>query len=219
MDDIEQRMGACERENARLRRLVRHQNYVWILALLFIAGGAVAASSLKDASFGTITAREVAVVDAKGVVRARLGGDLPDAVMAGGRVSKRGSKAAGLLIYDEQGIERGGYVTQDEGSNAMLTLDSKYKQAVLLVAAPDQEQASALRLWSKDSAIELRSDSDGSRISATQAQGVTFQGPEIAPLPPSTCAHYQELARKYPGERICQARFTQSACMACLGEK
>ena len=51
------------------------------------------------------------VVDGKDVIRARLGGDLPDAVMAGRRVSKRGSKAAGVMLYNEEDIERGGYVT------------------------------------------------------------------------------------------------------------
>jgi hypothetical protein len=219
MESIEQRVLACENENAQLRKLIRRQNWSWAIALLLVAGGAVAASNLKDATFGTITAKEVAVVDATGIVRARLGGDLPDGVVAGGRVAKRGSKAAGLIIYDEQGIERGGYVTQDTGSNAMLTLDSKYKQAVLLVAAPDEEQASTLRLWTKDSAIELRSDSIGSRISAMDKHGVTFQRPVIAALPSPTCTHYKELEREYPGERICQKRFTQSACTACLDSK
>lgn len=216
---IEQRIVACERESARLRRLLVRQNYIWIVALLFVAGGAFAAASIKTDTLGSVRATEVIVVDYKGVVRARLGGDLPDAVMADGRVSKRGSKTAGLIIYDEQGIERGGYVTQDTGSNAMLTLDSKHKQTVLLVAAPDQEQASALRLWTQESAIEIRSDSDGSRISAAGKNGVTFQQPIIATLPSETCVHYKELESKYPGKRICQNRFAESTCTACLESK
>jgi hypothetical protein len=211
---IEQRLAACERENARLRTLLRRQNFVWILALLVAAGTAIATTTLKTSA--PIRTTEVTVVDANGIVRARLGGDLPDAVMADGRVAKRGSKAGGLLIYDEEGLERGGYVTQEEGSNAMLTLDSKHQQAVLLVAAPDKERASAFRMWTGASSIELRSDSIGSRMTAADAKGVTFQQPEIATLPGDTCAAYKEVADRDEGKRACEGRFTSGACGRCL---
>jgi len=217
LNSIEDRVLACERENARLRKRIARQNNLLVIGLLLIAGGgAIAGTSIKTAIFDTIKAKEVVVVDANGIVRARLGGDLPDAVMAGGRVSKRGTKAAGLIIYDEEGIERGGYATLDTGSNAVLTLDSKYRQAALFVAGPSQEQSSALRLWTQGSAIELRSDSNGSRLSASDKSGLTFQQPSIATLPPSTCIEYKDLEHKYPGERACQSRFTDAACNACL---
>jgi len=94
---LEDRIYACEKENARLRKLVFRQNILWAIVLLLIGGSAVADVSIHNATFGAIKASEVAVVDAKGIVRARLSGDLPDPVMtgSGGRVSKRGSKAAG----------------------------------------------------------------------------------------------------------------------------
>lgn len=187
--------------------------------LLLIGGGAVAGSNLKNAVFDSIKAREVVVVDAKGTVRARMGGDLPDAVMAGGHVSKRGSKAGGFIIYDEEGIERGGYATMDEGSNAMLTLDSKHRMVAILVAGPDAGRTSALTLTTGGSAIELRSDSNGSRMSVTDKTGLTWQQPAIATLSPATCTHFTELAAQYPGERICQKRFAEAACKPCLGAK
>lgn len=211
---LEQRIAACERENARLRTLLLRQNLAWIFALLLVAGTAIASATLKISA--PIRTTEVTVVDANGIVRARLGGDLPDAVMADGRVAKRGSKAGGLLIYDEEGLERGGYVTQEEGSNAMLTLDSKSKQAVLLVAAPDADLASALRLWTGESSIELRSDSIGSRLTAADANGVTLQQPVIATLPEQTCAAYREIADRDAGRRACAGRFTGAACGSCL---
>jgi hypothetical protein len=184
--------------------------------MLFAAGGAIAGASLGNANFDTVKAREVVVVDANGTIRARLAGDLPDAVMAGGHVAKRGSKAAGLILHDEEGIERGGYVTQDTGSNAMLTLDSKHRQAVLLVAGPDEDQASALRLWTKGSSIELRSDENGSRLSVADKTGVKFQQPAITALPETACHHFKELEHQYPGERICQAKFAEAASQACF---
>jgi hypothetical protein len=214
---LEQRILACERENARLRKKINRQNGLWMLGLLLaLGGGAIAGNSIKNAVFDSVKAREVVVVDGKGVIRARLGGDLPDAVMAGGRVSRRGSKAAGVMLYDEEGIERGGYVTQDEGSNVMLTLDSKFRQAALFVAGPDQSQASAMKLWTADSSVELRSDSNGSRLSVADKAGVTHQQPVIAPLSAATCAQQKEYERKYPGERVCRSRYTEAACGACL---
>jgi hypothetical protein len=216
MANIEERLLACETENQRLRKSLHRQGVLLAVATLLAAAGAISAAAAKGSIFGSIRATEVAIVDAKGVVRARLGGDLPDAVALDGRVMKRGSKAAGLIIYDEQGLERGGYVTQDEGSNAMLTLDSKYRQAVLLVAAPDKEQVSALKLWTPESAIELRSDSDGSRLSASDKNMVTVQQPVVSPLPAATCARYKTLELEHPNEHICQSRFTDPACRACL---
>ena len=50
--DLEQRILACERENARLHRRIARQNRAWALGLLLIAGGgAIAGGSIKDAIF------------------------------------------------------------------------------------------------------------------------------------------------------------------------
>jgi hypothetical protein len=219
LTSIEQRLLAVEQDNARLRKRLNRQNGAWIAGLLLLAGGsAIAGASLKNAIFDSVRAKEVVVVDGKGIVRARLGGDLPDAVMAGGHVAKRGSKAAGMIIYDEEGIERGGYVTQDEGSNAMITLDSKHRMAALMVAGPDPTQDSALTLITKNGGIELRSDSNGSRLSVTDKTGLTYQQPAITRLQPDSCTYYKGLELKYPGKRLCQARFPEAACSACLSE-
>lgn len=216
MSTLEERVRLCEHENARLRRQLSWQNRLWLVAALLAAGStAIAGISVKEALFDSVRTREITVVDAKGIVRARLGGDLPDAVMANGHVAKRGSKAAGLIIYDEEGIERGGYVTMEEGSNAMLTLDSKFRQAALFVAGPGEGQASALRLWTKGSAIEMRADGSGSRLSISDPGGVTTQQPAVQ-LSPDACIEYKKLEVQYPGKHTCQSRFTDSACHACL---
>jgi hypothetical protein len=217
MQNLEERITACEQDNARLRRQLSWQNKLWLMGALLIGGSsAVAGIGLKQMVFDSVKAREVVVVDANGTVRARLGGDLPDAILANGRVAKRGSKASGLIIYDEQGIERGGYVTQDTGSNAMLTLDSKHRQSALFVAGPSEGQASALRLWTKDSSIELRSDDNGSRLSVGDKNRVQLQQPAVS-LSPESCTEYQKIEKEHPGKQYCQSRFTDSACNACLG--
>lgn len=219
MHTFEQRLQACEENNASLRRQLARQRTLWLFTTFLVAGGgAIAGGALKPAVFDSITAKEVAVVDAKGIVRARLGGDLPDGVMAGGRVAKRGSKAGGLIIYDEEGIERGGYVTMDEGSNALLTLDSKYRQAAWFIAAPDASQVSSLRMWNADGSVELRTDGSGSRISVADKQGVQFQQPSLA-LVGQQCSYYKKLEQENPGKNICTGRFTAAACKTCMDSK
>lgn len=216
MTTLEQRIQACEESNARLRKQLARQRSMWLFTTFLVAGGgAIAGGSLKQASFDSISAREIAVVDGKGVIRARLSGDLPDGVMANGHVAKRGSKAAGVMLYDEQGIERGGYVTQDEGSNVMLTLDSKYRQSTLFVAGPEDSQASALRLWSAAGSVELRSDTNGARLSFADKNGVHLQQPAVA-MTPDTCTDYKKLEQQYPGKGICRSRFTEAACKVCM---
>lgn len=214
MDDLEARIAQLEKRAVSLKRRVQIQTAVIVVGIALLIGGYSIASG-KPKHFDSITAKDLSVVDDNGTVRARLGGDLPDAVMFGGRVSKRGGKAAGLIIYDEDGIERGGYVTQMPGSNAMLTLDSKYRQAALFVAGPDESQASALQLWTKGSAIELRSDDNGSRLTASTDKKTSLQLPQIS-ISTETCAELREVEEKYPDAGACRSRFTEQACRVCL---
>lgn len=215
---FEERLAALEQENARLRKRITRQNAAWLFSALALAGSvAVAGVAVKDAVFGSIKAKEVVVVDDKGTVRARISGDVPDAVMAGGRVSKRGDKAAGMIIYDAEGIERGGYVTTDTESNAMITLDSKYRMAAIMVAGPDQSQAAAMSLITKGSMLDFRADANGSRMTMSDKDGVKFQQPAITALAPETCKEFREIAKKEPGKRWCQQRYPDAACQACLG--
>ena len=45
---------------------------------------------------------------------------------------ERPFRQAGILIFDKDGVEGGGYLTEDTHDNALLTLDDKQRQEVLL---------------------------------------------------------------------------------------
>lgn len=210
------RVAACEQENQRLRTSLRRQGRLWMAALLVAAiGSASAGIAVKNAVFGTIQARDITIVDKDGVVRARMSGDMPDATMFGGRVSKRGAQAAGFMIYDKDGIERGGYVTFDH-DNAMLSLDSKYHMVASMIAGPGEDGTAVLNLASKQHGMELRSDSDGSRLSVSKGRVVQQQMPAIDVLSAETCSHWRELDKKYPNENVCRSRYTEAACQRCM---
>ncbi|WP_109126505.1 hypothetical protein [Dyella sp. C11] len=81
----------------------------WTMAVLLIA---VIFLGLAWYGVGGITQRQVTtnrvvVVDDSGAVRVRLGQDKQD--------TKRASRAAGIVLYDKAGHERGGMATMDNG--------------------------------------------------------------------------------------------------------
>src|SRR4051812_28285744 len=119
-DNLVARLESCER---RQRRLVVAMYVLAALAIALLAQWATTPVH-AGAPADRLQARELVIVDSKGVERVRIGGDLPDAVINGKRIP-RGEQAAGVLIYDGMGQERGGYVTWDPSGNAGLTLDTR----------------------------------------------------------------------------------------------
>ncbi len=222
MNAIAARIEACERANRRFKRILILQSLILIALISTIAIRYAGAAGNAPAAPASLRVSELVVVDPKGVERVRIGGDLPDAVIDGKRIP-RGSKAAGVMLYDDRGQERGGYVTWDEGDNIGLTLDSRKGQTALFVAGPDG--GTSLQMWHGTDAIDIRSDEDGSRITRTQAGQVTFQQPAVAAFSKATCSEYRNgLRSEVPGglpaeqiRKICLRRFTQEACRTCLG--
>jgi hypothetical protein len=158
-------MEPCELER---RILALQRNYTLLLVVTAVlALGAVClylrpvrsiqASSTPD----VLRVRELVVVDQNGVERVIIGGTLPGQWENGKVNTKRTvrpNKQAGVLIFDKDGVERGGYVTEDAHDNAMLTLDDKKQQEVLLVTGP--EPTSSFRMWIANDSLELRVDPD-----------------------------------------------------------
>jgi len=219
LDELMNRVEGCEQENRRLRKVIKRQNFIWLATLLAaVISTATASIVTKNDVFGTIQARDITIVDQNGIVRARMSGDMPDAVMYGGHVAKRGAQAAGFMIYDKDGIERGGYVTFDH-DNAMLSLDSKHHMIASLIAGPSESGTGVLNLSSQQNAMELRADDDGARMSISKSRIVQQQIPAIEPLMPETCNHWAKLEREYPNENVCRSRFSETACRRCLTDK
>jgi hypothetical protein len=89
----------------------------------------------------------LAVVDKHGIERVIIGAPLPDPMILGKR-HRRDGPVSGVIIADSTGTERGGYVTSDHGDNAMLTLDGRGFQTVLLLAEGDG--STTFRIWDRD---------------------------------------------------------------------
>ena len=84
-----------------------------------------------------ITARRIDIVDADGTIRMTLSGSTPAPIIDGIQY-KRVFNVAGLILYDENGSERGGFGTADvEGGMAVLALDHPAMDAIGWRVAPD----------------------------------------------------------------------------------
>jgi hypothetical protein len=210
----------------RIARLERRNRLlvVWSLVITALAIAMPLTDSLglkvdaQDKS-KTLSVSELAVVDERGTVRVRIGGQLPDAVV-NGKTLPRGQKAAGILLYDETGQERSGYVTFTPSGNVGLTLDNRGGQTAEFIAGPDV--GAALRLHWQDDAVELRSDEDGPSIHAVRKKKVAFHEPPVEnPESTELCKALRQAKSQLPAEQlldICRARSSEAACRVCLGK-
>jgi hypothetical protein len=197
----------------------------WFATLILVQVATVAAmrcatTARPPASPQSLRVREIVVVDDRGVERVRISGHLPDAVV-GGKVRPRGDVAAGVVLYDHSGQERGGYITFDRGNQVALTLDNLDGQTALFVAPP--HDGSVLRMWRGNDEVAIRSDEDGPRIAAVQNGLLAFQQPPIAaPEKTSICAELRAARATMSDAQVmeyCRRAMPESACRACLEAK
>ena len=209
---------ALENRTRKLERSLRISIGAWVgLATLAVCAFTMRSSPQQPATPQSLKVSELVVVDPKGVERVRIGGDLPDATINGKRVP-RGEKAAGVLLYDTTGQERGGYVTWESG-NVGLTLDTRKGQVALFAAGLE---GSALSMWHGKDAVEIRSDEDGSRMTAVQDGRIASQQPSNIKMASGTCDDYRGARARVSADQVmrdCQRRFSESACRACLEQK
>ena len=179
---------------------------------LLAANLALILAAMHPSKPASLTLSELNIVDAKGVVRLRLSGDLP------GTVNGKRRNIAGLLFYDGTGRERGSHVTDAE-HRVFLTLDGNEPENALFVSEPDG--TTALRLWHGRNAVDLRSDEDGARVSVTRDGKIASQQPPIANVEKTAaCKAFREARGKLKADELlgyCNERLTEEACRACLG--
>lgn len=121
--------------------------------------------------------RSLTIVDEKGTPRLVLGAPLPDP-----KYGKRPKPAAGVLIFDQTGAERGGYVTSDgEDAEAYLTLDNAAGgQAAMLLANP-QKGATLVVMNADGDAIGMTTAFPRPVFQMSERRKVIFKQPPDAP--------------------------------------
>jgi hypothetical protein len=211
-------VAALERRN---RILIRFNAGIAGLMVVGIAvssfNAKVSAQDKQDKK--VLTVSELAVVDEQGRVRVRIGGELPDAVIDG-KAHPRGQRSAGILLYDETGTERSGYITFEPSGNVGLTLDNRSGQTAQFIAGPDS--GSAIHLQWRDDAVELRVDEDGPSLHAVRAKNVAFHEPAVKNAASTELCKALRQAKPQASTiqllEACRARSSEAACQVCLGK-
>ncbi len=216
------RLERLERSNGRLRRMLA-LNAAIVLVMMCLGLVAFADRSGPHAAMDadSLRVRELVVVDSNGVPRVRLGTSLPDAVIGGRRVP-RGDAAAGVMLYDRTGQERGGYVTFDNSGSIAMTLDTRKGQVALFTA--DAEGGAAARLWRGVDWVEMRAASDGTRFSVGHNNRVVVQEPpmtkeEAAAACGDLKAEVAQVKPPPPDSVVlaaCRQHIPDSLCRKCL---
>jgi len=113
-----------------------------------------------------IHARGLVIVDSMGVERVILGSPLPKPTFHGYRSDRGGEREggiSGIMLYDSEGQERSGYVTDDYYGNVFFTLDSKMGQKALFIAEP--QGATNLLIWGEDgNQVQLGASADTAQL-------------------------------------------------------
>lgn len=224
---INTRLAACECQIAHLRRALGIATgllaCVGVLAITGFAGwrgDATRPAVVAD----SLLVRELIVVDDSGTVRARVGGNLPDAVYHGRRV-RRGDQAAGVLLYDKEGLERGGYVTFDRSGVVALTLDNRGQQVAIFGADSTPNAGATARLWRGRDWAEMKVDQAGPHFAAGRGGAVAFMQPAMTDADGrAMCAELKgEVAQLKPAPpssavlEACKAHAPDGVCRKCLG--
>lgn len=222
------RLADCERQIARLRTTLS------AAAILLACAGALAVTGFARsggqpdptmaAALDSVRVRELIVVDDAGTVRARLGGNLPDAVYHGRRMH-RGDQAAGVMLYDKDGLERGGYVTFDRSGVVGLTLDNRGQQVALFGADSTPGSGATARLWRGRDWAEMKVDQAGPHFGAGRDGAVAFMQPAMTDADgKAMCTELKgEVAQLKPAPptsavlEACRSHAPDGVCRKCLG--
>lgn len=218
------RIAALERSNRQLRTLALVPTLVLpLLAVLaFRTSRDLPPSALQPAD--SLRVRQLILVDSQGTVRARVGAHLPDAVIDGRRL-RRGEDIAGILLYDDTGRERGGYVTFSPSRNVALTLDTRDRQVALFAADP--EDGVAARVWGGNNWVEMRASTKGAHLTLAHSGEVVVQQPPLSESEVSAfCSGLKDALRRVtpqpPADKVlasCKERMSDADCRKCLGTR
>jgi hypothetical protein len=153
LQNLQHAVSRLEKQNRCLSLGLLALAFLYMSTLLSLRAGSADASSAQPTS--ALRVRELVIVDQHGIERVRMGAPLPEPITLGKRYRRGGSSVSGVLLYDSEGNERSGYVTDDR-------------------------EGGFLRFFDKDNAVETES---ASNLRVTQGGKVIFQQPPIAENP------------------------------------
>jgi hypothetical protein len=181
---LEDAVLRLERQNRRLTWSFRALLALWVITLSAVAVINKANAETQDAkNISNITqnsvlrVRGLVVVDENGTERVHIGAPLPNPLGLGKR-SKRLGSVSGILLMDDEGNERSGYVTSDVAGEVFLTLDNVGGQAAMFYANP--HTGSQLYVTDNDNGnlVEMNATGKNPGVKIVRQGKTVFQAPE-----------------------------------------
>jgi hypothetical protein len=172
-----QAMDSIHKLDRRVRHLTQGMGGLIVLLAVILVGMTALktkATEAQDAA-GILRVRGLVVVDANGTERVRIEAPLPEPLILGKRFP-RGGDVSGIMLYDDEGNERGGYVTSDGFPNVFFTLDSLGKQHVLFLAEPQGD--TAFYIWNGENAFRLSVGEEGVSLKIRSDGETIFEVPK-----------------------------------------
>src|SRR5437763_15875135 len=218
--ELLEQMSRCERTAQRLRVLLVLNALALPLTLSLAVSAFVSTRPNAAQPTDSLRVRALIVVDSNGMQRVRLGGHL-----AGAGRAASGVQAAGMLLYDDTGRERSGYVTFVPTRSVALTLDTRQQQVALFIA--DSTQGAAARLWRGKDWVEMKADDEGTHLSVGRNNRLMFQQPPMSAVEKTAACNdlkseLKALTTPPPRQQImdaCMLHLSGSACRRCLGSR
>jgi hypothetical protein len=146
-----------------------------VLTLYFWSTGSHAYAQASEAH--DLRLRSLTIVDEKGTPRVVLAAPLPDP-----KYGKRPKPAAGILIFDDAGSERGGYVTSDgKDAEVYLTLDNASGGQAAMFLANAQKGATLVVTNNDGDAVGMTTAFSRPVFQVSERKKVIFKQPPDAP--------------------------------------
>lgn len=153
---------------------------------------------------------------------------MPDAVIRGRRVH-RPEQAAGVMLYDDLGQERGGYVTFAPSRSIALTLDTRQSQVAAFSA--DSSGGAALGLFEQNDRLEIRANkATGTGLFVWKDGALRLQDPPLSDAEEGkVCTEMKDeisAARSRSNQPLddalvlaaCRLHLSESGCRKCFGK-
>jgi len=168
----------------RNKRLTRGLCFMLGLLLLMVIGTIFRPKSVRAEQVvreqvkpdSILRVRGLVVVDERGTERVSIGAPAPDPLILGKRVS-RGDSFAGVLVFDAEGNERGGYGTDDSGT-VFLSLDEVGQMVGIFRAGPVGGVSLNLTGRGDQSSVSIGAMNTGSYLQLGRRGKIVFQQPE-----------------------------------------
>jgi len=160
----------------KLEWVVKLLLFLWLITVIFFVFSNLFWQVKSEGQPKSLTLNRLTIVDENGTERVVIAGSVPEPIILGKRLNT-GRKASGILLLDEEGNERSGYITTNGYPNVLFGLDSLGRQQSLFLTEP--HGSTAFWIWGdNNNAFKVSVGSDSSKFEIIKNGKASLEIPE-----------------------------------------